>query len=105
MARQAEGSMILTLALLAIAQQAPTIQEGNVPWAGTRPRDPYLDRAGGVWFVGQAGHYVAVLDPTTGEFKKFDVAPGHGAHNLLLHSAGILEHQGNASPHIGRPRR
>ncbi|MGH7751213.1 MAG: lyase, partial [Gemmatimonadales bacterium] len=42
----------------AAAQMAPTINEWTVPWTGTRPRDPYLDRQGRVWFVGQTGHYV-----------------------------------------------
>ena len=94
--------MILTLALLAITQQTPTIQEWNVPWAASRPRDPYLDRAGKVWFVGQVGHYVGMLDPGTGEFKKFDLAPGTGPHNLILDSTGIVWYSGNASSHIGR---
>jgi virginiamycin B lyase len=100
-------ALLVALALLAapaVAQQtsAPTIQEWNVPWAGTRPRDPYLDRAGRVWFVGQVGHYVGVLDPATGQFKRFDLAPGTGPHNLILDSAGIVWYSGNASSHIGR---
>ena len=70
--------MILTLALLAIAQQTPTIQEWNVPWAASRPRDPYLDRAGKVWFVGQVGHYVAVLDPGTGSSRSSISRPARG---------------------------
>ena len=84
------------------AQQATTIQEWNVPWANTRPRDPYLDRQGRVWFVGQVGDYVGVLDPRTGDFKKFDLAPRTGPHNLILDSTGIVWYSGNASAHIGR---
>jgi virginiamycin B lyase len=113
MARKTEGSMTLSrstlvalavLAVPAVAQQspAPKIQEWNVPWASTRPRDPYLDRAGRVWFVGQTGHYVGVFDPTTGDFKKFDLAPGAGPHTLILDSAGIVWYAGNAAKHIGR---
>ncbi|HEY3279816.1 MAG TPA: hypothetical protein VGJ83_04830 [Gemmatimonadales bacterium] len=96
------GLALLAGAPAAAAQQAPTIQEWNVPWAQTRPRDPYLDRQGRVWFVGQVGHYVAVLDPATGEFKKYDLAPGTGPHNLILDTAGIVWYSGNASSHIGR---
>jgi virginiamycin B lyase len=82
---------LVALAAPAVAQEAaPTIQEWNVPWARTRPRDPYLDRQGRVWFVGQTGQYVGVLDPATGEFKKFDLAPRTGPHNLILDSTGIV---------------
>jgi virginiamycin B lyase len=86
------------------AQQpaAPAIKEWNVPWARTRPRDPYLDRQGRVWFVGQQGDYVGMLDPASGEFKKFDLAAGTGPHNLILDSAGVVWYSGNASSHIGR---
>lgn len=30
-----------------------------VPWKNTRPRDPYVDQQNRVWFVGQAGDYIA----------------------------------------------
>lgn len=84
------------------AQEAPVIQEWQVPWAGTRPRDPYLDRQGRVWFVGQQGHYVGLLDPRTGEFRRYDLAPGTGPHNLIVDSAGMIWYSGNLAWHIGR---
>jgi len=80
----------LAAAAPATAQQTTTIQEWNVPWANTRPRDPYLDRQGRVWFVGQVGDYVGMLDPRSGEFKKFDLAPHTGPHNLILDTTGIV---------------
>src|SRR3712207_7491042 len=46
------------------------ITEWTVPWEKSRPRDPYVAPDGRVWFVGQAGNYVAVLDPKSGEFKR-----------------------------------
>jgi len=92
----------LAIAVPATAQQATPIQEWNVPWANTRPRDPYLDRQGRVWFVGQVGDYIGVLDPRSGEFKKFDLAPHTGPHNLILDTTGIVWYSGNASAHIGR---
>ena len=40
-------------------QPAPVeITEWTVPWEKTRPRDPFLDNRGRVWFVGQAGNYI-----------------------------------------------
>src|SRR3712207_2388230 len=46
------------------------ITEWTVPWEKTRPRDPYVAPDGRVWFVGQTGNYIAVLDPKSGEFKR-----------------------------------
>jgi virginiamycin B lyase len=46
------------------------ITEWTVPWEKTRPRDPYVDASGRVWFVGQEGNYIAYLDPTSGKFKR-----------------------------------
>ena len=43
--------------------------------ARTRPRDPFADAQGRVWFVGQNGNYVARLDPKTGEFKRYEIEP------------------------------
>lgn len=51
----------------------PVIQEWTVPWEASRPRDPYVDRQGIVWFVGQRADYVASLDPETGEFERYDL--------------------------------
>jgi virginiamycin B lyase len=46
-----------------------------VPWEGSRPRDPFVDPKGRVWFVGQQGNYVAYLDPVTGRFERYEVDP------------------------------
>jgi len=35
----------------------------QTPWDKTRPRDPYADQQGRVWFVGQVGNYVAPGTP------------------------------------------
>ena len=47
--------------------------EWQVPWENSRPRDPYVAPDGTIWFVGQVGHYVAKLDPKTGDMQKFDI--------------------------------
>ena len=39
------------------------LKEWDVPWADTRPRDPFAVSASEVWFVGQGGHYAAMLNP------------------------------------------
>ncbi len=73
-------TMTSTLALLATAAFLPTpgvaqqsnlaVQEWEVPWERSRPRDPFVAPDGKVWFVGQVGNYIANLDPRSGEFTR-----------------------------------
>ena len=89
------------------AQQAAPMKieskEFTVPWgAQTRPRDPYVDGQGRVWFVGQVGHYVAYVDPKTGEFKRYDLDPGTGPHSQIPDKDGSIWYTGNAASHIGK---
>jgi virginiamycin B lyase len=86
----------------ALAQQAVAIREWTVPWPDSRPRDPYVDARGRVWFVGQASHYVAMLDPESSQFTKYDLEPGAGPHNLIVDKSGIVWYAGNGAAHIGR---
>ncbi|MDQ3556263.1 MAG: lyase, partial [Gemmatimonadota bacterium] len=52
---------------LTVAAVEPVqITEWQVPWADSRPRDPYVDAQGRVWFVGQRSDYVAYLEPSSG---------------------------------------
>lgn len=76
-------------------------KEWTVPWEDTRPRDPYVAPDGTVWFVGQVGHYVARLDPETGEMKKFDI-PGAGPHTVVVSDNGTPWYAGNKDKHIGK---
>lgn len=81
--------------------QDPEIREWTVPYAESRPRDPYVGPDGRVWFVGQAAHYAAVLDPETGEFTRFDMEDGTGPHNLIVSEDGTVYYAGNRAAHIG----
>lgn len=78
------------------------IREWPVPWQDTRPRDPYVDGQGRVWFVGQAGDYVAYLDARRGEFKRYELEPGTGPHNLIVDDDGFVWYSGNRARHIGK---
>ena len=85
--------------------QTVEIREWLVPWKKSRPRDPYVDGSGRVWFVGQRDHYVANLDPETGEFNRYDLEPGTGPHNLIVaedDSGRTIWYAGNLQSHIGR---
>ena len=92
------------LALVPAIAEAQTValQEWTVPWANTRPRDPYVDGQGRVWFVGQEGNYVAYLEPKSGEFKRFTIEDGTHPHNLIVDDKGIVWYAGNRNARIGR---
>ena len=78
------------------------IVEWAVPWPGTRPRDPYVEGADAVWFVGQKGDYIARFDPGDVSFTKVDLDPGTGPHNLVVDASGSVWFAGNRKGHIGR---
>lgn len=87
------------------AAQAPVtlaITEWEVPWANTRPRDPYVAPDGSIWFVGQTGHYVARFDPQTAAFKRIALDDGAGPHNLIVDKSGTIWYAGNRQAHIGK---
>jgi virginiamycin B lyase len=84
------------------AADTVAIREWDVPWPGTRPRDPILDPLGRVWFVGQRGNYLGALDPGTGEFGRQDLPPGALPHNVIVGPDGALWYAGNGDSHIGR---
>jgi len=77
------------------------IQEWKVPWDDTRPRDPYVDQQGRVWFCGQKGNYIAYLEPKTGEFKRYDILDNTHPHNLIVDDQGMVWYAGNKNAHIG----
>jgi virginiamycin B lyase len=78
------------------------ITEWEVPWPNTRPRDPAVAPDGRVWFVGQAGNYVASLDPSTGGFERVPLPEGARPHNVIVDPQGTPWYAGNGDRHIGR---
>lgn len=95
---------VLSTAILAPAQLAAPvpITEWTVPYTDSRPRDPDVDSKGRVWFVGQAGNYVAYLEPTSGKFTRFDIAAGTHPHNLIVDAQDQVWLAGNRNATIGR---
>ncbi len=78
------------------------IQEWDVPWEEGRSRDPYLAPDGTVWFAGQQQHYVGVLDPSNGEFRRIDLPDGAGPHTVVVAPDGTPWYAGNRDRHIGK---
>ena len=76
-------------------------KEWEVPFANSRPRDPYADAQGRVWFVGQTGNYIAYLDQKSGEFKRYEIDPGTNPHNLVVEK-GMVWFTGNRNNRLVR---
>jgi len=78
------------------------ITEWPVPWADTRPRDPDVAPNGVIWLVGQGGDYAARFNPETTEFRRKDLPPGTGPHNLIIDWDGTIWIAGNRQAFIGK---
>ncbi len=92
----------LTVPALAAEREPVEIEEWNVPWDNTRPRDPAYAGSDSVWFVGQRGHYLGRLNPESGDFEQVELADEPGPHNLIVGSDGIVWYAGNLKGYIGR---
>lgn len=93
---------LLLAAAPGAAAQAVDIREWPVPYVDSRPRDPYVDGQGRVWFVGQVGNYVAYLDPASGQFRRYALEDRALPHNLVVAPDGAVWYAGNGNGHIGR---
>jgi virginiamycin B lyase len=101
--------MTLGLAVVlpeAVEAQAPVgggdeLREWEIEWGG-RTRDPYVAHDGKVWFVGQAGNYIAWLDPATGDRRRFEIEDGTNPHNLIVDEDGYVWYAGNRNGRIGK---
>ncbi|CAB0151514.1 Virginiamycin B lyase [Pseudidiomarina piscicola] len=92
----------LTLSVLLSSSGATvTINEWQVPWPDSRPRDPYVQTDNRVWFVGQRADYAAVLNPKDGSFERIDLPDGAGPHNIIVDQRGAW-YAGNKAAHIGK---
>lgn len=83
------------------APAPPVLKEWEIPWDNTRPRDPWVGpQDNTVWFVGQAGDYVARLNPETNDLKRYRLDAGTGPHNVIADDRGVF-YAGNQAEHIG----
>ena len=87
----------ILLACLALTAQAAEIREWPVPWENTRPRDPSVAPDGRIWFVGQAGNYLAVFDPDSEQFERYELPPKTRPHSVLVDHQGQIWVAGNGN--------
>jgi virginiamycin B lyase len=96
----------VALLALPLAAQGPVtvpVKQFEVPWGREgRPRDPAVHPDGSIFFVGQAGNYIARLDPRTGTFRKYAIDENAHPHSCLIDAHGIVWYSGNTNGTIGR---
>src|SRR5688572_19676214 len=98
-------ALLVMLALLLLPPplaMAVEITEWTVPWADTRPRDPSVAPDGKVWFVGQTDNYLAVFDPSTERFARFDLPADTKPHTVVVDREGRPWVAGNGNGTILR---
>ena len=98
------AGLLATLSPPATAQRSDpqSIEAWEVPWADARPRDPFVDGQGRVWFCGQTGNFLAYLEPDSGAFERYELPANSGPHNLIVDDDGFVWYAGNRNAHIGR---
>jgi virginiamycin B lyase len=89
--------LAVLLCSLASALPAVEIEEWTVPWPDTRPRDPSVGADGRIWFVGQVGNYLAVFDPATARFERFELPKGTAPHTVVVAPDGSPWVAGNGN--------
>jgi len=93
---------LLLPVLSAMADDTVEIDEWQVPYESSQPRDPFAENDDSVWFVGQRTGYIAHFNVDSEEFTKIDLKEGSGPHNLVVDSAGLVWYAGNLNGLIGR---
>jgi virginiamycin B lyase len=91
---------LLSLLLAGAAPPAVEIREWPVPWENTRPRDPFADGRGRIWFVGQQRDDVAYLEPQSGRFRRYEIEAGTHPHNVIVDARSVW-YAGNHNARIG----
>lgn len=104
--RLSSTALLLTTMLApALTAQGPVVTadvtEWTVPYEKSRPRDPYVAPDGRIWFAGQQGNYLAVLEPKSGSFERIEIDEGTHPHNLIVGRDGVVWYSGNRNGMIG----
>ncbi|WP_375057325.1 hypothetical protein [Zobellella sp. DQSA1] len=94
--------LVLAVEAQEVPAASPLIQQWQVPWAGSRPRDPFVAPDGRVWFSEQLGNYLAVFDPARGAFDRTALESGTYPNGVAVDDAGMVWYAGNRNARLGR---
>jgi virginiamycin B lyase len=94
----------------AVAAPSLVLAQAGTPWdtkewpieRGGRSRDPYVAPDGKVFFAGQQGNYVGMVDPATGAVKYYELEENTNPHTVIVDDKGIVWYAGNRNGRIGR---
>lgn len=97
------------LAAAVVGPSTVLAQVGN-PWdmkewsieRGGRSRDPYVAPDGKVFFAGQQGNYVGMVDPSNGAVKYYELEESTNPHTVIVDDQGMVWYAGNRNGRIGK---
>jgi virginiamycin B lyase len=95
------AAVSVPLPIAAQSSEPLDLREWGVEHGG-RTRDPYVAPDGRVWFVGQAGNYVASMDPATQAVRRYEIEEGTNPHTVIVDDQGFAWYAGNRNGRIGR---
>ncbi|HEX5632257.1 MAG TPA: hypothetical protein VFX50_03480 [Gemmatimonadales bacterium] len=100
----AAAALALASPVLAQKPALPTapVREWMTPWPDAFIRDPMADNQGRVWFCGMNGNFIGLLDPASGQFKRFDLEEGAHPHSVIVDGQGRAWYTGNRNGTLGR---
>jgi virginiamycin B lyase len=89
------------------ARQVPgeheiAFRQWKMPSLGQRSRDPVQGPDGRIWYVGQWGNVLGVIDPTTSEIREWQLPAKSRPHTVVLDRDGTPWWTGNANGTIGK---
>jgi virginiamycin B lyase len=92
------------------AGREPTIVEGDyplkivewrVPTLGQRPRDPFMDEAGNIWWAGMWASLIGRFHPETGAVQEWQLDPSARPHSIIADQDGNIWYMGNGNGTVG----
>ena len=94
----------------AVVGPSPVLSQAGTPWdqkewsieRGGRSRDPYVAPDGKVFFAGQQGNYVGMVDPATGAVKYYELEENTNPHTVIVDDQGMVWYAGNRNGRIGK---
>jgi len=79
-----------------------TFKEWVVPTLGQRSRDPIEAPDGTIWWAGQWGNLIGIINPNTGAMKEYPLPDNAKPHTVTLDRAGNVWYTGNKNATIGK---